>query len=329
MITVALMSTVAVGAWLSGLFDKPIEKRSADVGLTTTGTRPPETIATVPVVNKKPDGQGTRPSETKQPALPVNVLATSTGLKLVRVKPGNFTMGSDEGPDEAPPHLVTISRAFYLGETEVTQGQYQQIKGSNPSQFHGSDSLPVDSVSWFDAVEYCNALSEKEGLPTYYKSVGSAASRTVTIPILDGTGYRLPTEAEWEYACRAGLSTKYSFGDDPAAVSEFAWFDGNSEKSAHPVGLKSANGFGLYDMTGNLREWCWDRYNADEYKKRADKDPRGPEEGFGEVLHVHRGGSWDSTAPLLRSSARGKLKPNIGGEFFGFRLARNVPDAVN
>ncbi len=145
------------------------------------------------------------------PAIPPIALNSSIGLKLMRIAPGAFTMGSDDGgDDEKPPHRVTITRAYFLGETEVTQGQYQAIKKANPSHFPGSDDLPVDSVSWFDAIEFCNALSEKEGLTPYYQIEGDGAGRSVTIPDRSGISYRLPTEAEWG-TLRAGATTKYPF----------------------------------------------------------------------------------------------------------------------
>jgi formylglycine-generating enzyme required for sulfatase activity len=182
----------------------------------------------------------------------------------------------------------------------------------------------VETVSWFDAVAFCNALSEKDGVKPYYQIVGSGADHRVSIPDLDGTGFRLPTEAEWEYVCRAGTTTNYSFGNDPAALQDVAWFDGNSEKKTHPVAEKQANKFHLHDMYGNVREWCWDRYDKDYYKKKDPKDSGGPGDPADNHPHVQRGGSWDSAPPLLRSAARAKIPPIATGQFFGFRVVRNA-----
>src|SRR5262249_18504999 len=160
-----------------------------------------------------------------------------------------------------PQHRVRITRPFYLGVTEVTQGQYQAVMGENPSQFKTSDDLPVDNVSWFDAVKFCDRLSERENRKPCYLIDGDQVS------ITGGNGYRLPTEAEWEYACRAGSATAFGFGDDEARLGGLAWFSGNSGGKTHPVAQRQANAFGLYDMHGNVWEWCWDAYDADYYKR--------------------------------------------------------------
>ena len=189
-------------------------------------------------------------------------------MKLILIPPGDFLMGSPDTEDGAakqkPQHRVTITRSFYMGVYPVTQAQYQAVTGWNSGSFEG-DSNPVESVIWSQAEEFCGALSARTG-------------RSV----------RLPTEAEWEYACRAGTTTRFSFGDEKAMLGRFAWFDGNSGEKTHPVGQKQPNPWGLYDMHGNVWEWCADWY-ANSYANAGDTDPLGPSSGSERVL---RGGSW-------------------------------------
>jgi formylglycine-generating enzyme required for sulfatase activity len=205
----------------------------------------------------------------------------SLGMKFVRIEPGKFIMGSTENEDEKPRHLVEITRPFSLGDREVTQRQYQAVMGVNPSEFKGSDDLPVERVSWLDAVTFCNKLSAKEGRTPCYRINGEQ------VTVIAGNGYRLPTEAEWEYACRAGSTTRYPFGDNEADLGEFAWFSGNSERKTHPVGQRRPNRWGLYDMLGNVWEWCQDGYDAGYYATSPPADPPGPS---GASSRVIRGG---------------------------------------
>jgi formylglycine-generating enzyme required for sulfatase activity len=216
------------------------------------------------------------PTAQKQPA---GWKSPSTKMSFVRIEGGEFLMGSpdsdkDAEKDEKPPHKVRIS-PFYLGVTEVTQEQYRAVMGNNPSWFSSTgggketvagrltDQLPVESVTWLNAVGFCNALSKKDGLKAYYNITGV----NVRIADVKGAGYRLPTEAEWEYACRAGKTTKYSFGDDPSELGEYAWHFENSGSITHPVGQKRPNAFGLYDMHGNVAEWCWDVHDGAYYAR--------------------------------------------------------------
>ena len=238
-------------------------------------------------------------------------ITNSIGMELVLIPKGTFQMGSpieeEGGADDEEQRQVTISQDYYLGVTEVTQGQYEKVMGTNPSYFRKralrkSDTSmhPVEQVSWEDAVEFCKKLSD---LPEEKKA---------------GRVYRLPTEAEWEYACRAGSKTVYSFGESSESLGDYAWFNGNSNEQTHPVGEKKANPWGLYDIHGNVWEWCSDWYG--EYPKGAVSDPVGPREGSDRVI---RGGGWVRGEALCRSANRGNDAPAGRGNDGGFRLALN------
>jgi len=228
-------------------------------------------------------------------------LGNEVTMKLVRIPAGQFLIGSpesekDRGRDETQ-HEVTISRPFYMGVYEVTQAQWQAVMGMNPSRFKG-DNRPVERVSWDDCQSFCQALS-------------ATAGRTI----------RLPTEAEWEYACRAGTKTQYCFGDGAFgdAVSQlawYAWYDGNSMDQTHDVGRRIRNAWGLYDMHGNVWEWCQDSYGA--YSAGSQTDPTGPLSGS---FRVVRGGSWSYGAYYCRAAYRGVSDPVYRLTNLGFRLA--------
>ncbi len=184
---------------------------------------------------------------------PPKEIVNSIGMNLRLIPAGKFDMGSPDSDeyasgDEKPQHPVRITRPFYLGVYPVTHREYMQFMRKNPSHFSGDQRLPVECVSWIDAAELCNALSRKEGLPLFYRIKG----QTSEIPDWNGIGYRLPTEAEWEYACRAGSSSRYCFGDDEESLGRYAWYSANSGRKTHPVGEKNANAFGLHDMHGNV-----------------------------------------------------------------------------
>lgn len=221
-------------------------------------------------------------------------------MKFRKIPAGKFTMGSPENEkewsdNERPQHLVTITRPFYLGMYEVTQAQWKVVMGNNPSKFRGcGDDCPGERVSWGDVQEFINKLNQIEGL----------------------NKYRLPTEAEWEYACRAGSNTRFGFGDDEAVLGQYAWYD-RIEESTHPVGQKRPNAWGLYDMHGNVMEWCQDWYG--DYPSASETDPIGPSSGGYRVI---RGGSWKSLPGITRSAFRRGALPASRGSRLGFRLAR-------
>jgi formylglycine-generating enzyme required for sulfatase activity len=233
-------------------------------------------------------------SQAQRDALPQHI-TNSIGVKLNLIQAGSFTMGYD-GDDawdhEQPVHKVTITKDYYIGVYEVTQAQYEAIQGENPSQFKG-DKRPVDSVTWREATEFCRRLSEKEGIT-----------------------YRLPTEAEWEYACRAGTATAYYWGNIEELADTFAWYKDNSDNQTHPVGQKRANAWGLYDMAGNVEEWAYDRFCA--FTRRAQTDPRGPV--LGRNSRPLRGGSFFYTPDYLRSSVRHPNSTTDRDPRFGFRV---------
>ena len=224
-------------------------------------------------------------------------LRNSIGIELKLLPAGRFTMGQAGGDSDETPHQVTLTRPFYIGVYEVTNAQWQRVMGSVPSNWKDADR-PVERVSWDDAVEFCRKLS---ALPEERQA---------------GRLYRLPTEAEWEYACRAGTDTKYSFGDDESKLGDYGWFDGNSDEKTHPVGKKKPNACGLFDMHGNVWEWCGDGYGV--YASGAVTDPQGPSRASDRVL---RGGGWNITAWLCRSAFRYGYDPSYRFNGLGFRLA--------
>ena len=236
--------------------------------------------------------------------------------KMIVLPAGEFRMGSPKFDDERPVRLVKIRQRFALSETEVTQGQYQAVIGENPAQFKdqpGWEQRPVERVSWLDAVRYCNKLSAQEGLMPCYKVQGDA----VTWEGLGCPGYRLPTEAEWEYAARADAATEYAGGEQLDAI---AWYDQNADKQTHPVGLKAANAWQLKDMSGNVWEWVWDWDGP--YADGSQIDPQGPSSG---VYRVSRGGSWVDSAGSARVAYRYRDDPSYRSLYQGFRLVRSYP----
>jgi len=245
-------------------------------------------------------------------------VTNSIGMELVLIPPGSFMMGSAVSPEqtahlaegthaawfecEHPQHPVRLTRPFYMGVCEVTQAQFLQVIGKNPSRFLNLLN-PVENVSWESAVEFCETLSS---LPEE-----QAAGRV----------YRLPTEAEWEYACRAGSKSMYSFGDDPAGLKEHAWFVDNASDETHTVGGKTPNTWGLHDMYGNVAELCSDWWAADYYEHSPIEDPTGPKAGPCRVL---RGGCWFHSAVTCRSAFRRRPEPDDRDFDLGFRVVLEV-----
>jgi len=226
-------------------------------------------------------------------------VTNSIGMEFVLLQAGEFQMGASDGAkDEQPVHTVRISKPFYLGQYEVTQAQWQAVMGNNPSRFTGDPARPVENVSWEDVQEFIRRLNTKES----------------------GVTYRLPTEAEWEYAARAGTKRAYSFGNDKSQLSQYAWYGDTSGSQTHPGGKLKPNAWGLYDMHGNVWEWVQDWYWP--YTADAAVDPAGPSSGSSRVL---RGGGWDRGASYCRSAYRGGAAPGDRRTARGFRLLRMVP----
>jgi formylglycine-generating enzyme required for sulfatase activity len=240
-------------------------------------------------------------------------------MEFVYIKPGEFVMGSPESEPnrwkrEDPQHKVRISKGFHLGKYEMTQRQWERVMGTAPwvgvTNYDGGPPYvdvnpdnPAVYVSWDDAQVFIKKLNDAEGSEMY----------------------RLPTEAEWEYACRAGTTTRWSFGDDESLLKDYAWYKANAwdvnERYAHAVGLKKPNPWGLYDMHGNVFEWCWDWLG--EYPGGPQVDPTGPSTGRSRS-RVLRGGGFDYHADRARSAFRFDLGPDNRCHFLGFRLLRRV-----
>jgi formylglycine-generating enzyme required for sulfatase activity len=216
-------------------------------------------------------------------------------------------MGQAGGDSDEKPHQVTLTKPFYIGVYEVTNAQWRAVMGSVPSHWEDADR-PVEKVSWEDAAEFCRKLS---ALPEERKA---------------GRVYRLPTEAEWEYACRAGTETTYSFGDDESQLDEYAWYVRNSGNQTHPVGTKKPNGWGLYDMHGNVWEWCSDWYGKYPQGEVTDPQGQGPS-GASVRVRVYRGGDWHITARYCRSAYRCGNDPSNRFDGLGFRLALSLSGA--
>ncbi len=233
---------------------------------------------------------------------------------MVLVEGGTFSMGSNDGErDEQPVHSVTV-RSFYMSKYEVTFEQYDEFceatgRDKPDDESWGRGTRPVINAEWYDAVEYCNWLSEKEGLTPVYSGSGDNISSN-----FDANGYRLPTEAEWEYAAKGGINKdSYTYSGSNTA-GDISWYWDNSGSETHPVGGKSPNSLGLYDMSGNVWEWCWDWL---DYYNTSLVDPKGPDSGINRVL---RGGSWYFITDFLRCAYRSGINPSNTFNDLGFRV---------
>lgn len=264
---------------------------------------------------------------TAVPPAPTPTPAPVAAPEMVLVEPGSFQMGSSTGrPEESPVHQVRLSRAFELGVYMVTFDAYDRFcadthRPKADDGGRGRGPLPVINVTWYGAAEYCNWLSEQHGLTPVY----SGSGKTIRCD-WEANGYRLPTEAEWEYAARGGTlsrGTLYAGSENPDGV---AWYGGNSGGLIHSVGQKAPNELGLYDMCGNLFEWVWDWYGAEYYAASPEEDPRGPPIPASTTPRgperVRRGGSWREDAINVRITARSFDYASYVGDT-GFRLARN------
>ncbi len=232
-----------------------------------------------------------KPDKNKSLTAKLGAVEKIGNVEMVYIKGGTFMMGSDTGnPDEKPVHQVTVD-GFWIDKYEITQKQYQEIMGTNPSNSKG-DNLPVEKVTWNNAMEFCKKFGEKYNVKV-----------------------RLPYEAEWEYACRAGTTTKFYWGDE--LNGDYCWYLANSERKTHPVGEKKPNAFGLYDMIGNVNEWCMDWYSEKYYSESPTINPTGPAYG---TYRSKRGGPFLGEEKDILLPSRTNSSPTDSGYGLGFRI---------
>ena len=245
---------------------------------------------------------------------------------MAHIDGGSFVMGSPDGQGEAsehPSHTVTLD-AFYIDIVPVTQQDYAALMGINPAVYQGDGTLPIENVTWYDALLYCNARSKRDGLEPVYRFTGLKGNAGDGCAGLENLaidyskkGYRLPTEAEWEYACRAGTTSKHHWGEQ--MDGDYAWWEMNSGERTQPVGVKKPNAWGLHDMCGNIQEWCNDWYAKGYFAISPLQNPKGPDSG---ELRVLRGGSWypyQDGGAHLRSANRSCNHPDYRRDAYGFR----------
>ena len=270
------------------------------------------------VVDAKSVSAAGSPSEPKE-------ITTKSGVQMVYVPAGQFMMGSTGGnPDESPVHKVRVS-AFLMDKVEVTHEMFAKVQLPDPSHWQDNRAKPVERVRWRDAKRYCNERSILEGLTPCYNEKTSDWDCDYA-----ANGYRLPTEAEWEYACRCGKDSDYDFGQADK-LRQYAWFGENSELKTHATGQKKPNGFGICDLYGNVSEWCEDVYSATYYGDSPEIDPHGPPSPGKDVKRVIRGGNWKASADQSRASFRqgertGDTDACFSTDYCGFRCVRRASD---
>jgi len=240
---------------------------------------------------------------------PLNIPNIADGVKfnMIYCPKGSFTMGHEDQDDNKPRNVI-IDTSFLLGETEITQELYEKVMNTNPS-FYKRPQNPVENVSWVDAIQFCNKLSKLQGLDKCYTNNPKSLDYRLDCDFTKN-GYRLPREKEWEYAAKAGTQNRWAGTDDESKLGEYAWFYKNSMLSTHLVGSKDPNEWGFYDMSGSVKEWCWDKYNP---------------KGGADASRVTRGGGWYSNfTSYLRSAIRYGNSPNGCDATIGFRVARSI-----
>jgi formylglycine-generating enzyme required for sulfatase activity len=268
----------------------------------------------------KPSGAADKATADGQGSV---LITTQSGVEMVYLPGGEFMMGNDRGePDEAPVHKVKLG-SFLMDKFEVTHAGYAKAQLPNPSHWQDNPQKPVERVRWRDAKRYCNERSLMEGLKLCYNEKTADWDCDYSV-----NGYRLPTEAEWEYACRAGTEGPYDFGRADK-LRQYAWMAENSDQKTHPAGQKKPNAFGICDLYGNVSEWCEDVYSPIYYKESPAMDPHGPPNPGKDVKRVIRGGSWKSSPDQCRATARhgertGDTDACFSTDFCGFRCVRRV-----